>query len=262
MSEEFPSAPPDPAAENLEKGKKHKMWRNLFIFNLCVTLLLIGLFWVPLKFVQLNQFLESSSIDSPRKTGLQASAKIPPKPQPPKNALPANYVVINATSDEEWRYFDFSRGQPVEIFDRTSLEWDLAFRRGKIITNGGATNKFGQGGVMDLGEVDFDSVNRVPPGQFVEDKSTRTATENGALAQWYKYNYITHKLTARKNVYIFRTAHGRYSKAQFLGFYCPNDEPGCIQMRFVYQQDGSDVFLKPKAAAAAAAGADAAMSDL
>ncbi|NIQ03817.1 MAG: hypothetical protein GWM98_28615, partial [Nitrospinaceae bacterium] len=47
--------PPDP--------KKRKLWRNLFLFNLCLTLLLIGLFWLPVKLAQLEKFFNSPSID-------------------------------------------------------------------------------------------------------------------------------------------------------------------------------------------------------
>jgi len=35
--------------------KKKKLWRNLFLLNLCVSLLLIGLYWVPVKMVQLEK---------------------------------------------------------------------------------------------------------------------------------------------------------------------------------------------------------------
>ena len=94
--------------------------------------------------------------------------------------------------------------------------------------------------------MDFDAVDQVPNRPFVEDRATRTQTENESLADWYKYNYITHKLTPRKNVYIIRTADGKYAKVQFLGFYCANKEPGCIQFRYVYQDAGTPNFLKPE----------------
>ena len=138
----------------------------------------------------------------------------------------------------------FSRGKPVKIHDPSSLEWDLAFRRGKIISNGGATNKFGKAGLMDLGEVSFDAVENVPLKDFIPDTATRTQTENPVLLQWYKYNYITHKLTARKNVYVMRTSDGKFAKIQFLSFYCADKQPGCIQMKYAYQDQGTKSFLK------------------
>ena len=239
----------DPQGLNPEAIKKKKMWRNLFIFNLCVSLLLIGIFWVPLKFQQVNNFLEASSVNIPGKgevTQDQKNSKA--VPQLNKNLLATRGLVIDATSDEHWAYFDFSRGKQVKIMDASSLEWDLAFRRGKIITNGGASNKFGQAGLIDLGEVNFDAVETVPEQKFVLDQATRTEAKNPILEKWYKYNYLTHKLTARKNVYVMRTADGKFAKAQFLSFYCADKNAGCIQLRYAYQDTGTRSFLKDQAA--------------
>ena len=229
--------------------KKKKMWRNLFIFNLCISIVLIGIFWVPLKFKQVNNFLEAPSVNIKEKGEVTQNQQNPKAvPQSNKNLLETRGLVIDATSDEHWAYFDFSRGQQVKIMDASSLEWDLAFRRGKIITNGGASNKFGQAGLIDLGEVDFDAVESVPNQKFVLDKATRTEVKNPILERWYKYNYLTHKLTARKNVYVMRTANGKFAKTQFLSFYCPNKNPGCILMRYAYQDSGARSFLKNEAA--------------
>jgi len=239
----------DPQNLNPETIKKKKMWRNLFIFNLCISILLIGIFWVPLKFQQVNNFLEASSVNIPEKgevTQNQQNSKA--VPQPNKNLLETRGLVIDATSDEHWAYFDFSRGKQVKIMDFSSLEWDLAFRRGKIVTNGGASNKFGQAGLIDLGEVDFDAVESVPDRKFVLDKATRTEARNPILEKWYKYNYFTHKLTARKNVYVMRTANGKFAKTQFLSYYCADKNPGCILMRYAYQDSGARNFLKDEAA--------------
>jgi HmuY protein len=246
MSDSFDSSSKDlPPQLDPEIQKKKKLWKNLFILNLCVTILLIGLFWLPVKLEQMGGFLDSPSMKEKQKGGpsrnfggAQSVAGVNP------NLLSTSAIVIDATNEEEWTYFDFSRGEQVKIHDPSSLEWDLAFRRGKIITNGGATNKFGKAGLIDLGEVSFDAVESVPLKDFIQDKATRTQTENPLLVQWYKYNYITHKLTARKNIYVMRTSDGKYAKVQFLSFYCADKQPGCIQMKYVYQTAGTKSFLK------------------
>ncbi len=212
--------------------------------NLCITIFLIGLYWLPIKLEQMGGFLDKPSMKDKQTTGpsrnrdAQAVATVNP------NLLPASTIVIDATNEEQWTYFDFSRGQQVKIHDPSSLEWDLAFRRGKIISNGGATNKFGQAGLINLGEVSFDAVENVPLKDFIPDKATRTQTENPVLLQWYKYNYISHKLTARKNVYVMRTSNGKFAKIQFMSFYCADKQPGCIQMKYAYQEEGTKSFLK------------------
>jgi len=246
MNDSFDSSSIDPPPQpDSEVRKKKKLWRNLFILNLCVTILLIGLFWLPVKLEQMGGFLDSPSMKekqtggpSRKFGGAQSVAAVNP------NLLPTSTIVIDATNEEQWTYFDFSRGEQVKIHDTSSLEWDLAFRRGKIITNGGATNKFGKAGLINLGEVSFDAVENVPLREFIVDEATRTQTENPVLLQWYKYNYITHKLTARKNIYVIRTSDGKFAKVQFMSFYCADKQPGCIQMKFVYQDEGTKSFLK------------------
>jgi len=245
----------DPQDLHPEVIKKKKMWRNLFIFNLCVSILLVGIFWVPLKFRQINNFLEAPSVNISAKGKFTQNQKNSKAASQPSNLLKTRSLVIDATSEDNWAYFDFSRGKQVKIMDASSLEWDLAFRRGKIITNGGASNKFGQAGLIDLGEVNFDAVESVPNREFVLDKSTRTEIINPILDNWYKYNYLTHKLTARKNVYVIRTADGKFTKTQFLSFYCADKNSGCIQMRYVYQDSGAQNFLKDGTVSLVSAGA-------
>ena len=246
MNDSFDSSSKNsPPQLSPEAQKKKKLWTNLFILNLCITILLIGMYWLPIKVYQMGGFLDSPSMKEKQAGGparnfggAQSVASVNP------NLLPTNTIMIDATNEEQWTYFDFSRGEQVKIHDASSLEWDLAFRRGKIITNGGATNKFGKAGLINLGEVSFDAVESVPLKDFIPDKSTRTETENPVLVQWYKYNYISHKLTARKNIYVMRTSDGKFAKVQFLSFYCADKQPGCIQMKYVYQSEGTKSFLK------------------
>ncbi len=132
----------------------------------------------------------------------------------------------------------------MDIHDPSSLEWDLAFRRGKVISNGGATNKFGQAGLIQLKETSFDAIGEVPTENYIQDTTTKTETENPVLLEWYKYNYFTHKLTPKKNVYALRTADSKFAKVLFKSFYCENKETGCIKMQYVYQNNGSNSFEK------------------
>ena len=65
MSEPFNGiAPPEPAP-GMEK--KRKLWRNIFLLNLCISLLLVGIFWLPAKLVQVDSFLNSPSVNLPGK---------------------------------------------------------------------------------------------------------------------------------------------------------------------------------------------------
>jgi hypothetical protein len=247
MNEPFDST----SRENADQGhnpqaiKKKQLLKNIFFINLCITFLLIGLFWLPLKLEKLEEFINSPSVNLPKKGEIDTS-KASQKESiiEYKDMLPSVVAVINASSEKDWVYFDFSSGETVKIMDPTSLGWDLAFRRGKVISNGGATNKFGKAGLIDLKVKEFDRVQKVPLENYIQDAATRTEPENKVLLKWYNYNYFTHKLTAKKNVYAVRTSDSKYAKVQFLSFYCDNKETGCIKMRYSYQDSGGNSFLK------------------
>ena len=234
---------PDP-----EIAKKKQLWRNLFLLNLCVSLLLVGIFWLPSKLEQVADFLNSPSVNIPEEGKMvkKPVVEVEPEPEPakPTNLLATQVTTVNASSEKEYVYFDFSSGKPVNILDTSSLEWDMAFRRGKVISNGGASSKLGKAGLIDLGVVEFDEVTEVPMDNYIQDMAAKTETENPVLLKWYNYNYFTHKLTAKKNSYAVRTANGKFAKFQFMSFYCDNKEAGCIKIRYVYQDNGSNSFLK------------------
>jgi len=237
---------PFPAEGNIAVEKKKRLWRNLFLLNLGISIMLVGIFWLPAKLIQMEEFFSSPSVNLPQK-GEVAKSQASVQTESFANLLPTHVITVNASSEDQWTYFDFSRGTAVQIHDPSSLEWDLAFRRGKVISNGGATNKFGKAGFVDLKVTKFDSVSEVPLEEYVQDVTTKTETENPVLLSWYKYNYFTHKLTPKQNVYAVRTADNKYAKVQFLSFYCENKETGCIQMQYVYQDNGSGSFLKNSA---------------
>ena len=223
-----------------------KKWKRLFLSSLAVSIFLVGIFWLPLKAIEVNDFFNSPSVNLPKTGNIAQNKDDRAKPitvRLPKNVLMPKYVTINASSETDWVYFSLSQGRTLEIKDPTSIEWDLAFRRGKVITNGGATNKFGQGAALNLGEIPFHDVLKVQKEDYVQDSRRKTESENKELNSWYKYNFLTHKLTARENVYALKSAKGKFAKIQFLSFYCENGETGCIKMRYVYQSNGTRGFV-------------------
>lgn len=152
---------------------------------------------------------------------------------------------LDASDTEKWAYFDFSRGSAVEDAEMSSLAWDLAFRRAKILTNSGATNKNGKGGAMALASNALDEISQVPEnGGFEIDyrPHNKAENENPALARWYNYNYINHRLDPKPNVYIIRTADGRFAKIRILTYYCQGEKAGCYTIQYVYQGENSSVF--------------------
>jgi hypothetical protein len=149
---------------------------------------------------------------------------------------------INASSMTDWVYFDFSKGAIVNVNDRASPDWDIGFRRAKIITNGGESNPNGNGGILPLEGVQFESVVEAPESGYMTDiRKNAIETENPAIDKWYVYNYLSHELKPKKNVYIIRTVDGRYVKMQIIKYYC-KEMAGCYTIRYVYQGNGSRQF--------------------
>jgi hypothetical protein len=160
---------------------------------------------------------------------------------------PVTYT-IDASAPEIWKFFDFSRGSLVE--NPMPIEWDLAFRRFGIITNGGEGFQ-GNAGAIDLGPVDFDAVTTLPFEGYEGSVAARDSV-NPALERWYDYGFTSHLLTPKPRVYAIRTADGRFAKLEILSYYCPGALPGCVTFRYLYQgRSGSDLL-----SGAAAPGSD------
>jgi hypothetical protein len=182
-----------------------------------------------------------------QRPALPTYAPTPPAPRDAGSRLvgPLLYTV-DATSQEQWRYFSFRLGSVVE--NPGALDWDLAFRRYQIIANGGG-QFVGKGGVADLGAVAFDTVGTVPEEGY-QATDGGASPRNPAIASWYDYGFFSHILTPKARVFAVRTADGRYAKVEIVGYYCAGAEPGCLTFRYVYQGDGSR--STPSAGAAAA----------
>lgn len=149
-------------------------------------------------------------------------------------AGPALYT-IDATGSDRWRYFSFRLGAAVESDTR---DWDLAFRRHQIMANGGP-GFYGDGGIIDLGAVPFETVDAVPATGYVTNQGGADNPNNAAIATWYSYGFFSHLLTPKPNVWAVRTADGRYAKMEIVSYYCTGGLAGCLTFRYVYQGDGS-----------------------
>lgn len=162
----------------------------------------------------------------------------PPTPPAPAEVGPEKVgpvtVTVDASVGDRWVYFDLSRGSVVESPE--PREWDLAFRRYRIIVNGGP-GFAGGGGVVELPNAHFDSVVSVPETDYVLTRQEGDSL-NPALEKWYNYSWTSHVLEPKPVVYALRTADGRYAKLQIVGYYCPGARPGCVTIRYVYQGGG------------------------
>lgn len=171
------------------------------------------------------------------------------KPQAVGDRLvgPALYTV-DSRSKELWMYFDFSQNSVIGVQNHKTEDWDIAFQRHAIRSNGGDTNPAGQAAIAALKDQTFDSVTEVPPNaEFVSDVLTkkRLHAYNPEIHKWYNYNYTNNVLSPKPITYVVRTQDSKYAKIRVVSYYCHDDKAGCMTFEYVYQGNGSRAFSVP-----------------
>lgn len=201
-------------------------------------------FLAPLTFAILLVYYQAfTTLNKPENLREAAADRDNPAPNEAGTGHIAGITyTLNASSPEKWVYFDFSKGSVVDVSDRSSLNWDLGFKRSLIISNGGETNPKGMGGIIELNHARFESVTEAPETGYIADiRTSPEETENPAVKKWYDYSYWSHTLTPKNNIYIIRTADGRYAKMQILKYSCGRVS-GCYTIKYAYQGNGSRKF--------------------
>jgi hypothetical protein len=142
-----------------------------------------------------------------------------PRSTPPHDALEVDTVTIDARDAEPWRFFAFGHGS---LVPPDTAGWDLAVRRFRVIVAGEAVR---------LDTIAFEALAHPPTVGFVATTYDRD-TLNQAIARWYRYSMFSHLLRPRRQMYVIRSRAGRYIKLEFLSYYCPGPEPGCVTFRY------------------------------
>jgi len=217
-------------------------WVKAFLLVNIVAL--AGFFAWQLWSVARNPAGDRESLETQQREIHEALARNPPPSSDTGQLSDVRTVVIDASDPGVWAHFHLATGSsfnsPAIALD--NMQWDIAFNRANIATNGGAT---GKGGVMvaALDGANFTAVTQAPLTGYVEDKRAGGQTANPALAKWYDYNYWTHRLTPKPAVYALRAANGNFAKFQIMSFYC-GAAAGCYTIQFQYQGSGSRIFKR------------------
>jgi len=132
---------------------------------------------------------------------------------------------VDASSSDTWIYFSFlSGGEVIPADPATSIDWDLAFQRFHIISNGGASGSAGAA-VAVIPDQPFDAVLEAPVEGYVadlpdgddDDTVVDSAFEEGD--DWYDYDQATNRLSPRPRVYVVQTGRGTRYKLAILDYY-------------------------------------------
>ena len=172
----------------------------------------------------------------------------------PSQAANTDIVTIDASSYSSWVYFSFEEGGIVEISDfASSLEWDLGFHRTDLRVNCGASGP-GMGGSLATGETDFALITSAPEtgyatNDFISiavDVSTipplmETVPGDTVLSGWVtmKYGNMGPQYTYSDEIFIVKTADGKYAKVWLKDYFNEDSNSGHVTMKYSYQADGS-----------------------
>lgn len=156
-----------------------------------------------------------------------------PAPREVGEATVEATYTVDAGHPDRWVFFDFSRRSAVT--DPGPLDWDLAFRRFHVVTNGGR-GFAGRAGAREAGDLPLAAALVLPGDGYVPTEgSLEEDARHPVLEGWYDYGFLTHLLTPRPVTYAVRTADGRRAALRFVAYYCPGARPGCVTFRYRYR---------------------------
>jgi hypothetical protein len=160
---------------------------------------------------------------------------------------------INSTSTTAWKYFSFTSNDTISVTDPlTSTDWDLAFQRYRIKTNGGKSGN-GLGSAANSyqkGQTGFDALKLVSDtATFVADDSIQIAVQQGyatyvvnpEIYTWFTLEMATQgtQIVPSDYIYIIKTGIGKYAKVWFRSYYSAANVSGHVTIQYKYQSDGT-----------------------
>ncbi len=165
----------------------------------------------------------------------------------------------NIKDHSKWYYYSFktkqfvgtgdtdpAKGDDAKWAERT--DWDIAFHRYDVRTNGGTSGK-GQGGILELKTTKYFSVKEVGNQPFTKDeivkdgiylgdphKQKRIDSSISSIAcEWIKFDHPKMAwVITKRNVFIVKTAEGKFVKIQFVNFLNDVNKSGYLTMRYAY----------------------------
>ena len=170
-----------------------------------------------------------------------------------KPAIQSQTFEINSTGSTTWKYFSFAQNDTIIVSDPiSSADWDMAFQRYRIKTNGGKSGS-GMGSAANsyqIGQTGFDALILVSDtATFASDDSVKIAVQQGyatyivnpELYTWFTIELAPQgtQIVPTNYIYIVKTGTGKYAKVWFKSYYSAADVSGHVSIQYKYQPDGS-----------------------
>lgn len=177
------------------------------------------------------------------------------KKEEPKPALEIKTVQIDAKSYSEWVYFSIDKGEIVTVNPASfssDLNWDIAFHRNDVRLNCGASGK-GAGGALKTSVKTLAEITTAPASGYKTDATKSIMTkfvlpvpvfENQPASteiNWLNVDTSSPPpvYTLFDEVYVIKTAQGKYAKIKFKNYLGDKNETMIITLEYAYQPDGS-----------------------
>jgi len=160
---------------------------------------------------------------------------------------------INSTKSTTWKYFSFEKNDTITVSNpASSTDWDMAFQRYRIKTNGGKSGN-GMGSAANSyqkGQTGFDALKLVSDtATFATDESVEIAVQQGyatyivnpELYTWFSIELAAQgtQIVPTDYIYIVKTGTGKYAKVWFKSYYSAANASGYVTVQYKYQPDGS-----------------------
>ncbi|MDL2297399.1 HmuY family protein [Bacteroidales bacterium OttesenSCG-928-B11] len=168
-----------------------------------------------------------------------------------KNTVDTKSMTIDASGFSDWKYFSFETGKEVSAADvgdyessKFKMNWDIAFHRGDIRTNSGASGN-GKGGALKGNGAKLADIITIPTEGYAVDEEAeimiemsadgyRTQSKNTVLATWYSSEGMPPVYVVNDYVYVVKTADGKYAKVKFTDYTDDAGAGGHISFSYQY----------------------------
>ena len=163
-------------------------------------------------------------------------------------------IDVDASSYHDWVYFSLELDEIVDISEpENSIEWDLAFRRNNIKTNGGLSGMGDGCAIVDNSQSwtneSFESTNQISEGECQVDENVEgniityegcydpnthlfsDCIKNPALDNWGSFDN-SYQFNINNYRFFVKRADGAYVKFWLMSYYNVNGTGGHISMAY------------------------------
>ena len=162
----------------------------------------------------------------------------------------SDIFTINSSSYDDWIYYSFELEDVIDIVDpQNSLDWDIAFRRNHIRTNGGLSGMGGGCAIVDVSQPwtheSFSLSEQIPDYECEVDEVIEgniftyegcynpdthlfeSCIKNPVLDNWGSFN-DSYQFNVDNYQFFVKSANGTYIKFWPMSYYDVNGESGYI----------------------------------